>query len=236
MFPNDTRTKLCKTCGEDKHLSAYSVCNERRDGFRAECKVCAAARAKAWRLENRERYIQSTRDRYAANREENIKKARAYRIAHKDEIADKWRARYESNKEVLLERNRASYSKHRETRLAYAHAYRTEHNDRRAAYRRSERGRALSTVSKHNRRMRILARGGSVTTDDLAAIRAAQTDKQGRLICWRCGKPITSTPHLDHWIPIKENGAHDAGNLHFMHATCNLEKGSRLPFEIGRLI
>lgn len=234
--PDLTTSKRCTKCGEIKPLSAYSVCNQRRDGLRPECRVCAAAITKAWRLENHEEVIRSGRKRYASNREDFVERARDYRLAHKDEIAARYHARYEANKDTLLERNRLSYSKHREKRLLYAQTYRLENTDRRRAYRKSRRGRELETANKHNRRMKILARQGSVTADDLAAIRAAQTDKRGRLICWGCGKPINDTPHLDHWIPIKQDGAHDAGNLHFMHATCNLEKGSRLPFEFGRLI
>lgn len=77
---------------------------------------------------------------------------------------------------------------------------------------------------------------GSVTADELWAIRAAQTDKRGQLICWKCGKPITDTPHLDHWYPVIRGGTSDAGNLHYMHAKCNLSKGAKHPTEIGRLI
>jgi 5-methylcytosine-specific restriction endonuclease McrA len=92
------------------------------------------------------------------------------------------------------------------------------------------------SASNHRRRARKLATGGTFTTADLDAIRAAQTDKRGRLICWRCGKPIKGTPELDHWIPIARGGRNDAGNLHYMHATCNRNKGAKLPTEIGRLI
>ena len=85
--------------------------------------------------------------------------------------------------------------------------------------------------------------------EDLDAIRKAQTDRHGRLICWACGYPIVGNEpppifpdaahlpsHVDHWVPLKHDGSNDAGNLHIMHGICNLKKGSKHPMEIGRLL
>lgn len=91
-------------------------------------------------------------------------------------------------------------------------------------------------ISRNKRRFRIQSAEGTYSAGDLAAIRAAQTDKCGRLICWRCGKPIKGTPHLDHWIPLAKGGANEAGNLHYMHGRCNQSKGAKHPTEIGRLL
>jgi 5-methylcytosine-specific restriction endonuclease McrA len=88
----------------------------------------------------------------------------------------------------------------------------------------------------HRRRAREMNAAGSVTENDYRVIRAGQTDKKGRLICWRCGKPITDTPHVDHWIPLSKGGSNDAGNLRYMHANCNISKGAKMPAEIGRLL
>jgi hypothetical protein len=92
--------------------------------------------------------------------------------------------------------------------------------------------RLIRHKSRANRRKAT----GSHTVADLVAVRAAQTDAKGRLICWECGKPIRSTPHLDHWIPLAKGGTNDAGNLHYMHAKCNMKKNAKMPTEIGRLI
>jgi 5-methylcytosine-specific restriction endonuclease McrA len=74
------------------------------------------------------------------------------------------------------------------------------------------------------------------TASDLNAIRASQTDNKGQLICWRCHKPINGTPHLDHFIPLDKGGKHAPGNLHYMHAKCNLNKSNKHPHELGMLI
>lgn len=89
---------------------------------------------------------------------------------------------------------------------------------------------------RHRSRARRRAAGGNHTQHDLESVRAAQTDRKGRLICWRCGKPIKGTPHLDHWIPLAGGGTNDAGNLHYMHPKCNQTKSAKMPTEIGRLL
>jgi hypothetical protein len=105
------------------------------------------------------------------------------------------------------------------------------------AYQLTDAGKMSRRASNHNRRARKQITGGTRTAaDDLSAIRAAQTDKKGRLICWRCNKPIKETPHLDHWIPLDKGGSNDPGNLHYMHATCNLTKSAKHPFELGVLL
>jgi 5-methylcytosine-specific restriction endonuclease McrA len=127
-----------------------------------------------------------------------------------------------------------------ERRAEYQREYYAANAERRAEYRReyyeTPTGRVACIAAEHRRRAHMAGAGGTYTRADLAAIRAAQTDKRGRLICWRCGKPIKDTPHLDHWIPLSRGGSNDPGNLHYMHASCNQLKGSKHPTEIGRLI
>jgi hypothetical protein len=115
----------------------------------------------------------------------------------------------------------------KEHRDAYFAEYRRLYPDKR---------KAASDHGKHNRRARRRHASGTITKADIDAIRASQTDKRGRLICWRCNKPITGTPHLDHWIPLALGGTNGPGNLHYMHGLCNMSKGAKHPTEIGRLI
>ncbi len=94
----------------------------------------------------------------------------------------------------------------------------------------------VKRAKNHRRRARTAGAAGSYSTDDLAAIRAAQTDKQGRLRCWWCGKPIKGTPHLDHKIALAVGGSNDAGNLCYSCAPCNQSKSVKSPAEFaGRL-
>jgi hypothetical protein len=113
----------------------------------------------------------------------------------------------------------------------------------------NERADAFAHIGRAERRARVMNAEGTYTPDDLKAIRAAQTDRRGRLICWACEYPIIGDeppphrpngarlpPHLDHWIPLRHGGRNDAGNLHYMHGVCNLSKSDKMPAELGRLL
>lgn len=148
---------------------------------------------------------------------------KAWHDANKERHSSNVKAWYRNNTEQAKALNKAWYEEHKERKAVVANQWRENNPDK---------VRAKNT----RRRTRNQNGAGDVSGNDIAAIRAAQTDKQGRLICWRCCKPITGKPHLDHWIPLAKGGTNDPGNLHYMHAKCNLSKGAKLPHEIGRLI
>jgi 5-methylcytosine-specific restriction endonuclease McrA len=103
-------------------------------------------------------------------------------------------------------------------------------------YASTEKGQAKIKEGGARRRAYTEQQRGSASAAELRAVRKAQTDKHGRLRCWICGEPIDDVPHLDHFMPLRHGGAHDAGNLHYTHGHCNMSKGDKLPTEIGRLL
>jgi hypothetical protein len=141
-------------------------------------------------------------------------------------------------------RKHKQYPRDPEKVRAYARAYREANRDHVREYQReydraylkTEKGRAVQKAKEQRRRAKERGIDADCSAADLVAIRQAQTDKRGRLICWRCRKPITDTPHLDHFIPFDKGGHHTAGNLHYMHAECNLNKSNKHPHELGMLI
>lgn len=157
----------------------------------------------------------------AANREHRREYDRKYRAANAERAREYRAATAERKREYL----RKYYAANREHMAEY-----------KRTYRQTDAGKAARRAGNHNRRARKLAAGGTFTAADLVAIRAAQTDKHGQLRCWICGKPIKGTPHLDHFMPLDKGGPNSAGNLHYTHAKCNLEKAAKLPAEFGRLI
>lgn len=212
--PDSTTLKRCTKCGHEfpATVEYFHAQKLTRDGLNARCKSCVAEYHRAWYEANRERKIQSSNAWYSGNADHVREYKRVYGKA--------W---YMKNRESVLSRTRLRRETHREEEKASHKEWRTKNP-----------GKVVQMG--HRRRARLANAPGSYTNADLAAIRAAQTDKQGRLICWACGKPITDQPHLDHWIPLDKQGANDAGNLHYMHAKCNLSKGRKHPTEIGRLI
>lgn len=247
----DEQLKRCSKCGEVKPLSAFSKCSAAKDGLQRKCRSCAAI----YFAEYTERNAESLKDKWAQ-----------YRADHREQLRQTAREYRERDPEKIKEIKRRSYVKHAMKNREYSRLYRESHVEKVRAYmyvynrmyrekhpdlakRQYEATKNTGRERYNARRARILGGGGVYTKNDLEAVRTAQTDKQGRLICWACGAPIIGNqppphipesphmpPHLDHWIPLKANGENRAGNLHYMHGACNLRKGSKHPFETGRLL
>jgi hypothetical protein len=234
MFPDDTTLKRCKTCGETKPRAEFHVDRSKKDGRQYQCITCRTKYLDA-RREKKQEYDQRY---YAENREKRQKNGRQYYKEHRDEMIEKQQQRYSKNRDSVLAQMRQYRADNREARAEYNRKYDADHREEKAEYQRRYHANNpdVARAYKHRRRARKTDNGGSYTADDLAAVRAAQTDKRGRLICWLCGKPIKDNPHLDHFIPLKHGGQNSAGNLHYTHAKCNLTKNAKLPTEIGRLI
>ena len=251
--PDLTTTKRCTKCGELKPREAFSKSASAKDGLSFRCKECVSEYHRRYYETNgvrvREhvsRYRESNRDEISERkrryRAENIEKesarARRYRNENAELVRGRKRLYYEANAEKVREAARRWGAEHAEERRALARIYYAEHTEEKRAYQHQWYLDNPDKVCVHRltRRARKAGNGGATTAADIDAIRAAQTDKRGRLICWKCGKPIKDTPDLDHWIPLKHGGPNDAGNLHYMHAKCNRSKGAKMPTEIGRLL
>lgn len=220
-----TPLKRCYRCGRMFPATGdyFHSRKTAKDGLNRECKECNRAKSREWYHSNQERGKATRRAWAEANREANSNYKREWKKANRERLSQKAKEWYAENKETIRIRRKRWYDANTEHARAYALEWQKNNPDR-----------AKANQGKH--RARKQSADGTYTARDLAAIRAAQTDKQGRLICWRCGKPIYDTPDLDHWIPLDKQGANHAGNLHYMHATCNRSKGAKHPTEIGRLL
>lgn len=253
MSPDSTTLKRCSKCGEWKLRDQFHKNRCAKDGLALWCKACRSKAGSEHRSLNRDairerkrqhyannREVERERNhnRYIKNREVRLEYARQYRSDNRETIASKALEYRIEHREEARQRTSRWRAENREASLAGKRRYYAEHPDeereRRQRWRRNNPDAYRANL--YRRRARKKGGGGSCTSADLAAIRAAQTDRQGRLICWRCGKPIKDTPHLDHWIPLSEGGVHAPGNLHYMHAKCNMTKHSKHPTEIGRLL
>ncbi len=121
----------------------------------------------------------------------------------------------------------------------YHAEHKTERNQYFAKYRKNhlEKRHMSNRAGSHNRRARLRSAGGSLMTSDLKAIRAAQTDKKGRLRCWYCGIRISDTPHIEHKIPLSRGGSNGPENICYSCSDCNLRKSTKTLAEFaGRLL
>ena len=212
VIPRDDpdNLKLCQKCGELKP-STRDYFYTHAGKWVPPCKECRKAY-------------------YSANRERRKRQVKEWRAAHPG-YQKSW---VEANKDHFREIQTMWVEANPDYHKDYRIAHRKERSEYSNNWRKANPEKSMAAV--HRRRVRRLGNGGRFTKADLVEIRKAQTDKQGRLICWRCNQPIVGTPHLDHWIPLDKGGTNDAGNLHYMHATCNISKGAKHPYELGRLL
>jgi hypothetical protein len=239
-------TKQCNKCGEVKPLDQFSKDKHNKtDGKAARCKLCARADCHKWyeankekvaeknreywpkyRAENQERLLEYGHNYYEANKEKLREPARersaTWRREHPDKAKEVSRRYWANHGEEVNQRIREHYANNQSEYRAYHKEWRKANPARIRNY-----GAARRTKKSV---------GDGISAADLADIRASQTDKRGRLICWKWGKPIKDNPHLDHWMPLNRDGEHSPGNVHYMHARCNTSKSDKHPFEIGRLL
>jgi hypothetical protein len=157
--------------------------------------------------------------------------SRKYNAEHPDRRRNASRNWRENNREYVREYQRVHQMNTKPERAAYLRKWRLKHGDHDATY--HIKGQ-LRTALYRSRKANA---SGVHTADDLIAIRAAQTDKRGRLRCWWCGKSIIDTPHLDHKMPLARGGSNGSENLCYSCGPCNCSKSAKTPAEYaGRLI
>lgn len=200
--------KACSKCGELKPVECFNSDKSKTSGRYPSCKDCVNAQAREFRRNNPE-HVQERSARYRVKHAEKRRSyQRKYRAEHPGYYADYLRQWAEDNPNKV------------------------------AAYRKKSRAKAGARES-HKIRMRIrqarIRAAGTFTLDDVELLKRNQTDKQGRIRCWWCNKPIEHW-HIDHVIPIAKGGANTIGNLCLSCPECNHKKSARTPAEwAGRL-
>lgn len=213
------------------------------DGYSGICRACRsvirraeyAANPEKFQAEKRASYLKHKdeinrrkREKYAASpeiREKYHNWGRKWRQANPDRARAIFVRHYERDRDTYIRRAKQHYLDHREQHLVRAREYNK-------AYMMTDRGQATRRASNNNRRIRKLNASGSFTAADIEAQRKAQTDKKGRLRCWWCGQPIKDNHyHVDHRIPLAQGGSNAPENLCLACPSCNLSKGSKMPWE-----
>jgi 5-methylcytosine-specific restriction endonuclease McrA len=218
MFEDDT-LKRCPKCGETKPTDAFSKCSNRKDGYQAYCKTCRSAD-------------------YAANREAISARRHAYYVANAEKICERVRAYQATHTEAKRAYNRAYIAATREERKAYKEANKEHITSYMHNYRETKveelRAYAREWGRKHpdkvrircaKRRALIKNNGGEFSYDDYKAMKTAQAG-----ICAYCQRqhhPDALT--IDHIIPLKQGGRHEAANICLACRKCNFSKGNRTP-------
>lgn len=252
--PDFTTLKRCSKCGEFKPLEAFHKHKNSKDGLKSACRACRAEEQKRFREANRDK-IKATQSRYyEANKSkcheaskrwaaENVDRVRETRRRYRNDNHEKlieyerrWR---DENPEKGREKQRRYYENNPDAARESVRRYRANNPDkvRERAHRWRAQNPDAARAIQTRRRARTLGTTGTHSAADLRAIRAGQTDKQGRIRCWWCGAPIETTPHIDHKTALAAGGTNGPENLCYACPKCNRRKNTKTPSEFaGRLL
>lgn len=166
------------------------------------CEPCAEAnreRNRRWYAENKTRYTQKLRDRYAEDPE--------YRQRRRD-LANDWRKKNPEESRALGRRWRSENAeKHRQNARDY-------YAENKQGYIEREQAR------------RALKAGAEVTPVDLADLWTGYCALCGGEMSHDLEYPDPMSKSLDHDTPLSLGGSHSKENLQWTHLVCNISKGA----------
>lgn len=209
VTPAVSSVKICAKCGEEKPLSDFSKDRKNKDGMDRLCKCCHSEKNKAFREKNRETIL--------------AKKA-AYRLANKAKLADKCKEYYARSKVVRENYLLRNKDRLRELQAAYREKNKDKVKERRITYEAANLEK--KSVRERNRRARKRNAEGSHTAADIQQLLVLQKNK-----CASCRKPISSSYHVDHVMPLALGGGNGKDNLQLLCPHCNLSKHAQHPVE-----
>ena len=205
-----TECKTCTKCKETKRGDEFHKNKKVSDGLQAHCKKCSYESVIAWRKANLERQKSTSKAYYEDNKERLNAENRAY---------------HKSDREKANARSRAHNAKNPGKATARTRAWRKDN---------PERANLINGVADRKRRAsKAGVRQGPVPTVQ------ERLEKQGGM-CANCKRKGKRTDwHLEHIVPITDEGAHAHDNIEVLCAYCNLSKGAKDPdkweLENGRL-
>jgi len=212
-----TTIKFCKKCNAD--TECYGDSN---------CKICAKARAKAYREANPEKAREAVRLWGEKNPEK------------KNESTKAW---VEANPERKKANNKAYYNNNIDKHIEYANEWKKANPEKvrlskkKWADKNPEKDKACrkawkianpekSKIYFNNRRARKLAAGGNLSIDIESKLFNLQRGK-----CACCKLPLGDDYHLDHIMPLALGGSNTDDNIQLLRAICNLQKHTSHPVD-----
>lgn len=189
---------------------------------RGDCRACAVASAKAWRVKNATRVIEYNAEYKRAHADEVAPYNRQYRAQNKAALTEKARKKRMENpaKYAAMEAQRYASNKdaaHARVADWYARnpGKKKLHNAANPEARRR---------SNSNRRARRAAVGGTLSPGLAQRLYIEQ-----RGLCACCARPLNNRYHVDHIMPLALGGQNVDSNIQLLLPRCNLQKKDKHP-------
>jgi hypothetical protein len=93
-----SQLKVCSTCKLEKPVDTFLRDLRREGSYRAKCKLCVAARDRAYRAANRDKVREQLRQSYKNHRDKRIEYSRQYRIANLEKVKGNYQRWYAANR------------------------------------------------------------------------------------------------------------------------------------------
>jgi len=250
-------TKICNKCNTEKEINLFYKEKTKKDGIDFMCKDCKNKLRKIAYKNNRDKYIEISRD-YRLNNPEKLKEInKNSKLKRKDKIKDYMKEYRQENKEKIKITEaiykEANKDKIKERKLKYRENNRDKIREAKRNYiqrirlnthkikstkteeERIESNKFSKWKYKHKRR--AIEKDGNVTQAQIKEL-ISNTKK-----CYWCNCNINNKDrlsfHVDHYIPLSKGGLHSIDNLVISCPTCNLTKNAKDPYkfaiEKGRL-
>jgi len=228
-------TKVCKTCGEAKPVTAFGNKGGPVTGKHypdTDCRECRTALQAASRQADPERF-RSYAQTDQRNRDKYVERKREERAAEPERVRAILRKSQTKHRDKRRTEAKAYDATHRPEKKQYNHAYRETNREELNAY---DRTRLQSDPDRQEsmKNHRAKRRAQKQTTQVADKIRWKFIIERDKSTCYICHRTLTEKEiTFDHVIPLAKGGPHIEENIRVACGGCNSRKGTKLPAELG---
>ena len=211
--------KACSRCGVERPEEDFNKRARSKDGLRAECRECQradakaygaahapeiAARSRAWRSKNVQKYRQGLADYYARTKDRDAERKRRVRAANPELTKAKDKARNERHRDKRLALMREWYARNKEAHLA--------------------RTKARYEADKPSHFEKAYRRRAAKLAATIQPFTQAQLEARMSVFGNRCAYCGGAFENIDHVKPLSRGGPHCLANLRPACEHCNKTK------------
>ena len=207
-------SKVCTKCKIEKNIMFFSYRRKSQGIRRAQCKECD----KKERKEHWGKSGKDVRKIWIKNNPEKVKEhRRKTKEKHKEKYAIKQKEWRLKNKEHISKRDREKRNNRSDEDRKIEAAKRAEYN---------KKNQHLRRIAQNKRRALKAQSQGEISKDFISKLFALQ---KGKCVC--CKQPLGADYHIDHIMPLALGGQNTEDNIQLLRAVCNMQKGSKHPFD-----